>query len=51
VRRAKARQLAYRLARLESRSIKEIVERALAAYELREADREPAASFYGRLAA
>ena len=51
VRSAKARTLAYRLARRENRSIADIVERALEAYEIRETGREPAASFYARLAA
>lgn len=51
VRSAKARDLAHRLARRERRSIAEIVERALEAYEVREAGREPAAAFYGRLSA
>ncbi|MGE0241639.1 MAG: plasmid stabilization protein [Parvibaculaceae bacterium] len=51
VRSAKARNLAHRLARRENRSIADIVERALEAYEIREAGREPAASFYARLAA
>jgi hypothetical protein len=49
VRSAKARNLAHRLARREKRSIADIVERALEAYEVREAGREPAASFYARL--
>ena len=49
VRSAKARDLAHRLARREKRSIAEIVERALEAYEIREAGREPAASFYARI--
>ena len=49
VRSAKARDLAHRLARRERRSIAEIVERALEAYEVREAGREPASSFYSRL--
>jgi hypothetical protein len=49
VRSAKARDLAHRLARREQRSIADIVERALEAYEVREAGREPAASFYERL--
>jgi hypothetical protein len=49
VRSAKARDLAHRLARRERRSIADIVERALEAYEVREAGREPAASFYARL--
>ena len=51
VRSAKARDLAHRLARRENRSIADIVERALEAYEIREAGREPAASFYARLTA
>jgi hypothetical protein len=50
VRSAKALALARRLARREGRSIAEIVERALAAYEVREAGREPAIAFYARLA-
>ncbi|MCR4266520.1 type II toxin-antitoxin system VapB family antitoxin [Nitratireductor sp. ZSWI3] len=50
VRSARARDLAHRLARREKRSIADIVERALEAYEIREAGREPAASFYARLA-
>ena len=49
VRSAKARDLAHRLARRERRSIADIVERALEAYEVREAGREPAASFYAGL--
>lgn len=49
VRSAKARELAHRLARRERRSIADIVERALEAYEIREAGREPAAAFYARL--
>jgi hypothetical protein len=49
VRSAKARELAHRLARRERRSIADIVERALEAYEAREAGREPASSFYARL--
>lgn len=51
VRSAKARDLAHRLARREGRSIAEIVERALEAYELKETGRESAAAFYARLAA
>lgn len=51
VRSAKARDLAHRLARREKRTIADIVERALEAYEIREAGREPAASFYSRLSA
>lgn len=49
VRSSKARDLARRLARSESRSIVEIVERALEAYETRETGREPASSFYARI--
>lgn len=44
------RSLARRLARREHRSIADIVERALEAYEIREAGREPASAFYARLA-
>jgi hypothetical protein len=51
VRSAKARDLAHRLARREKRSIADIVERALEAYEIRETGREPAAVFYARLSA
>jgi hypothetical protein len=51
VRSAKARALAHRLARREKRSIADVVERALEAYEIRESGREPAASFYARLSA
>lgn len=51
VRSSKARDLAHRLARRENRSIAEVVERALEAYEVREAGREPAPSFYSRLSA
>lgn len=50
VRSARARDLAHRLARRENRSIADIVERALAAYETQEAGREPAADFYARMA-
>ncbi len=49
VRSAKARDLAHRLARREQRSIADIVERALEAYEVSETGREPAAEFYARL--
>ena len=49
VRSAKARDLAHRLARRERRSIADVVERALEAYEIREAGREPVAAFYARL--
>jgi hypothetical protein len=45
VRSAKARDLARR----EHRSIADVVERALEAYEIREAGREPAAAFCARL--
>ncbi|QPC89514.1 plasmid stabilization protein [Mesorhizobium sp. INR15] len=51
VRSTKARDLAHRLARRENRSIADVVERALEAYELREAGREPASTFYARLTA
>jgi hypothetical protein len=51
VRSAKARDLAHRLARRENRSIADVVERALESYEIREAGREPASTFYARLAA
>ncbi|GGA88632.1 plasmid stabilization protein [Brucella endophytica] len=50
VRSAKARELAHKLAQRENRSIADIVERALEAYEARETGREPAAAFYARLA-
>ncbi|MDX8468346.1 plasmid stabilization protein [Mesorhizobium sp. VK23B] len=50
VRSAKARDLAHRLVRRENRSIADLVERALEAYEIREAGREPASAFYARLA-
>jgi hypothetical protein len=46
---AKARDLARRLARRQNRSIADIVERALEAYEIREVGHEPASSFYARL--
>lgn len=49
VRSAKARDLARRLARRERRSIADVVERALEAYEVREAGRGPAPAFYARL--
>lgn len=51
VRSARARELAHRLARRERRTIAEIVERALEAYESAQTGREPAAHFYARLAA
>jgi hypothetical protein len=47
---AKARDLAHRLARREHRSIADVMERALEAYEIREAGREPVSAFYARLA-
>jgi hypothetical protein len=50
VRSAKARDLARRLARREHRSIADVLERAFEAYEIREAGREPASTFYARLA-
>ncbi|MBY5820559.1 plasmid stabilization protein [Rhizobium leguminosarum] len=49
VRSAKARDLAHRLAWRENRSIADIVERALESYEIREAGREAATTFYARL--
>ena len=49
VRSARARDLAHRLARRERRSIADVVERALEAYEIREAGREPASDFYSRV--
>jgi hypothetical protein len=49
VRSAKARDLAHRLARREHRSIADVVERALESYEIREAGREAASTFYARL--
>ena len=51
VRSARARDLAHRLARREHRSIADVVERALEAYEVCETGREPASAFYARLAA
>ena len=51
VRSARARDLAHRLARRENRSIADVVERALEAYEERAAGREPPAEFYARLKA
>jgi hypothetical protein len=50
VRSAQARDLARLLARRENRSIADVVERALEAYEIREAGREPASAFYARVA-
>ncbi len=49
VRSARARDLAHRLARRENRSIADIVERALEAYETQQTGREPAAEFYRRI--
>jgi hypothetical protein len=46
---ARARDLVHRLARHEQRTVAEVVERALEAYEAAQARREPAASFYARL--
>ncbi|MDZ7871828.1 MAG: plasmid stabilization protein [Rhizobium sp.] len=51
VRSARARDLAHRLARRENRSIADIVERALEAYETQQTGREPAANFYRRISA
>ena len=56
IRSARARELTHTLARLESRTIKEIVERALEFYAGREparevADREPAEEFFERMRA
>jgi hypothetical protein len=50
VRSAKAHDLAHRLARRDGRSIDEVVEPALEAYEAWGGSREPAAAFYARLA-
>lgn len=49
VRSSRARDLAHRLAQRENRTVAEIVERALEAYETRETGREPASAFYKRL--
>lgn len=49
VRSVKARDLAHRLAQRERRTVADIVERALEAYEIRETGREPAHAFYDRL--
>jgi hypothetical protein len=46
-----ARELAHRLARRERRTIAEIVERALEAYESAQTGREPAARCCARLTA
>src|SRR5690606_18374939 len=42
--------LAHRLARRERRTVADVVERALEAYEASQTGREPAAEFYARLA-
>ena len=49
VRSARARELAHRLAKRERRSIADIVERALEAYESAQTGRESASSYYARL--
>lgn len=49
VRSARARDLAHRLARREQRTVAEVVERALEAYEAAQTGREPAADFYARM--
>ena len=49
VRSARARDLAHRLAKRERRSVADIVERALEAYESAQTGRESAASFYARM--
>lgn len=49
VRSARARDLAHRLARRENRTIADIVERALEAYEDRQTGRESAEAFYVRI--
>ncbi len=49
VRSARARDLAHRLARRENRTIADIVERALEAYEDRQTGRENAEAFYVRI--
>jgi hypothetical protein len=49
VRSALARDLAHRLARRERRSIADVVESALVAYEQRETGRESPEAFYKRL--
>jgi hypothetical protein len=50
VRSARARDLAHRLARREQRTIADIVERALEAYDVAQTGRERAADFYARIA-
>lgn len=49
VRSARARALAHRLAKREQRTVAEVVERALEAYEAAQSGREPAAQFYTRV--
>ena len=49
VRSARARDLAHRLARREHRTVAEIIERALEAYDAAQTGREPAADFYARI--
>lgn len=51
IRSAKARDIAHRLARREKRTVAQVVERALQAYETRETGRELAAEFFARMAA
>jgi len=51
VRSARARDLAHRLAKREQRSVAEVVERALEAYESAQTGREPAEKFYDRISA
>ncbi len=51
VRSARARDLAHRLAKREQKSVAEIVERALEAYESAQTGKEPAHVFYARLSA
>ena len=51
VRSASAKDLAYRLARRENRSIVDIVERALELYAPNQAQLEPAQTFYRRMSA
>lgn len=46
---ARARELAQRLAKRERRSVAEVVERALEAYESAQTGREPAEQFYARM--
>jgi len=49
VRSARARDLVHRLARREKRTVAEVVERALEAYEAAQTGRETAAKFYARV--